>query len=117
MLVANTYEEAPWDPNNPGQVNHFFYGYPYGNPQAPNGWQAVHYNKIAPAGSLAGLGRALGSWAALPGWGQLAIVGGIAAVVGYFGMAKYGDKYVKPALAKVGLRGLRGLGRARRRRR
>lgn len=113
MLVANTYEEAPWDPNNPGQVNQYFYGYPYGNAQAPNGWQAVHYNKTASGASLMGLGRALGSWATIPGWGQLAIVGGIAAVVGYFGMARYGDRYVKPALAKVGLR---GLGRARRRR-
>lgn len=113
MLVANTYEEAPWDPNDPGQVNHFFYGFPYDKPNAPNGWQSVHYNKVAPAGALAGL-RGLGFFSTLPGWGQLALVGGIAAVVGYFGMAKYGDKYVRPALRKVGLN---GLGRARRRRR
>lgn len=116
MLVANTYEEAPWDPNNPSQVNQYFYGYPYGNPDAPNGWQAVHYNKVAPAGGLAGLGRALGSFASMPAWQQLGIVGAIAGVVGYFGMAKFGDSHVKPALRKVGLAGLgRGLRRRRRR--
>lgn len=112
MLVANTYEEAPWDPNNPGQVNHYFYGYPYGNPNAPNGWQSIHYNKVAPAGALAGLGAF--SWAAMPGWQQLGIIGLISAGVGYFAMAKFGDSHVKPALRKVGLA---GLGRARRRRR
>lgn len=105
MLVANTFEEAPWDPNNPGQVNHFFYGFPYDNPNATNGWQAVHYNRVAPAGSLAGLGRALGaiSWSSLPGWGQIAIVALSSAAVGYFGMSKWGDSHIKPALRKVGI--------------
>jgi hypothetical protein len=105
MHLLTTYEQTGiFDPTNPTQVIREAY--------TPNGYQSFYFNRVAPAGTLGGLGM---GWSTMPGWAQVLIVGAAATAVGYFGMAKFGDSIVKPSLRKVGIN-LSGA-RSRRRRR
>jgi hypothetical protein len=67
---------------------------------SPGGYQSFYFKRLANDSSLSGISS---TWGGLPVWGQVTIVGLIAATAGYFGMAKYGDRFVKPALKKVGI--------------
>lgn len=103
MLVASTFQQTnQWDPTDPTQVQRIVPAY------APGSMTSLYWNRVAPAGTLNGLG----AWASLPSWMQIGVVGLASAAVGYFGMRKFGDSHIKPALRKVGLAG----SRARRRR-
>ncbi len=92
MHLMKTYEQtATYDEYNPGQSIRTVY--------VPGGYQSFYFNRVPNAGSLNGLG----SFSTLPTFAQVGIVGGIAAIVGYAAMAKFGDSTIKPALRKVGI--------------
>lgn len=97
MLLSKTFEQtAVYDPTDPQQVIREVY--------APGGYASYYFNRVADAGTLKGLGL---GFSGLPQWAQIGIVGALSAAVGYFGYAKFGDKYIRPALKKVGLAGPR----------
>lgn len=74
----------------------------------PQGFMTTGWNQVPTTAQLAGpLGTVSSTWAGLPTWAQLLLVAGAAGTVGYFGMVKFGDKYVRPALKRVGLGGSR----------
>lgn len=105
MLVAKTYDETEKrDLTDPQQVARTFYGFNYKNPTG-SGWQQTYYNRVADAGSLKGLGRALGnlSWSALPMWAQIGVVGLSSAAAGYWVMSRFGASHIRPALRKIGI--------------
>lgn len=94
MLAVKTWEQTGvYDPTDPTQRIRAVY--------TPGGYSSFYWNRVPndPAQPLSGLS----DWASLPAWTQVAIVGAISAAAGYFGMSRYGDKYVKPALRKVGI--------------
>lgn len=104
MHLVKTYVQTDiFDPTNPTQVIREVPAY------APNSMTSIYFNPTAPGATLNGSG--LGFWDTLPSWGQIALVALGSATVGYFGMKKFGDSHIKPALKKV------GLGRPARRRR
>lgn len=93
MHLLTTYEQVgTFEPTNPDQTIRTAYAY-------PGGYASFYFNRVPNAGTLQGLGF----WSGLPTWGQIALVAAAATTVGYFGMAKFGDKYVKPGLRKVGI--------------
>jgi len=95
--MTSTYQQTlNYNPNDPNQIIREFY--------APGGFSTVYYNRVPDAGHLNGLGL---SFTGLPQWVQVGAVALASAVVGYFGYAKFGAKYIKPALKKVGLGGSR----------
>jgi hypothetical protein len=95
MLMSTTYEQTlNYDPNNPNQVIREAW--------APGGYTSYYFNRVPDAGHLNGLGF---SFTGLPQWAQVGAVALASAVVGYFGYAKFGDKYIKPQLKKIGLAG------------
>jgi hypothetical protein len=104
MLVAKTYNEGERDLTDPQQVRRTIYAFNYDDPTG-SGWQMRFFNRVPDAGSLKGLGRALGnlSWSALPTWAQIAVVGLTSAGAGYFAMSRFGDSHIKPALRKIGI--------------
>lgn len=112
MHLLKQYEQvAVFDPTNPNQRSISR------RVGVPGGWASFYFNEVPVTANLQGLRGGLGlSWAALPSWAQMLIVGGGAAVAGFFTMKRFGDSAIKPALRKVGIN-LSGLGRARRRRR
>ena len=104
MMVAKTFEESSlFDPSDPQQVQRKFYGFRYGD--GYGGWQSTYFNRTADAGTLKGLGRALGNatWSALPAPVQIGVVGLASAAAGYLLMAKFGDSHIKPALRRIGI--------------
>lgn len=108
MLALKQYEAtSEFDPLNPQQRIRELWGW-----QGTEGWHSWYWNPQPTTSSLNGLG----GWSALSSTTQLVIVGGVAALVGFFGMKKFGDSHVRPALKKVGLAGLAGPRRRRRRR-
>ncbi len=108
MMVAKTFQETDkFDADDPTQVRRMYYGFRYG--PGYGGYQSTFFNRVAPAGTLGGLGFL--TWATIPTWAQVAIVGLSSAAVGYLGMRKFGDSHVRPALKRI------GLGSPRRRRR
>lgn len=111
MFVLKSFEQvAEFEPTNPLQTDRLAYTY-------PRGYSSFYFNQVPNPGTLNGLrGSGLGlAWTDLPSWSQIGIVGAAAAVVGYFGMQKFGNSTVKPLLAKVGIN-LKGLSGSRRRR-
>lgn len=105
MHLLTTYEQVgTFEPTNPDQIIRTAWTY-------PRGYWSFFFNRVPTSASLNGLGF----WSSMPGWGQIALVAAAATAVGYFGMQKFGDKYVKPGLRKVGIN-LSGA-RSRRRRR
>lgn len=103
MLVTKTWEQSGlFDPTNPDQRIREVYAYPGDG----GSFTSIYWNPVKNAADLNGL-RGLGDfnswWAGIPDWVQMLLVGGAAATAGYFGMKRYGDKYVRPALAKVGI--------------
>lgn len=97
MLAVKGWEQtAIYDPTNPNQrIREITIGWPM--PAA-----SYYWNPVANAGQLQGLRGGLGlSWATTPGWAQTAIVAGVAGLVGYFSMRKWGDRYIKPTLKKI----------------
>lgn len=108
MFVLKSFEQtAEFEPTNPLQTERIAYTY-------PGGYKPFFFNQVPNPGTLNGL-RGLGLWTDIPSWGQIGLVGAAAAVVGYFGMAKFGDSTVRPLLSKVGIN-LKGLSAPRRRR-
>lgn len=98
MLMTTTWEPTPYyNPNDPTQRNRVVYVSPYGP-------TSYYWNRVPDAGTLSGLGM---GFSGLPQAAQIAIVALSAAAVGYAGYAAFGDKYIKPALKKVGLAGAR----------
>ncbi len=96
MLLSKTWEQtAIYNQNDPTQRNRVVYA-------SPAGWTAYYWNRVPDAGVLSGLG---GGFSSLSQGVQIAVVGLAAAVVGYFGYAKFGESHIKPALKKVGLAG------------
>jgi hypothetical protein len=105
MFAVKTYEQTGvFDPTNPMQKVRTAY--------TPSGYQSFYFNRQPNTSTLSGLGSS--GWEGLSPTIQIGIVGALAAIAGYFGMAKWGDKYVKPQLRKVGIN-LNGARRARRR--
>ncbi len=99
MLQVGTYQPTDkYDPTNPNQVIREVYAY------APGGYSSVYFNRIPNTVQLRGLGMGFSS---LPTWGQMALVGALSLGAGYFAMAKWGDRYIKPQLKKFGLAGSR----------
>jgi hypothetical protein len=93
MLSITQYEQtAVYDPTDPTQVIREVY--------TPGGYSSFYFNRVAPTVQLKGLGA---GWADIPSWAQIAIVAAGAIGVGYFGMAKLGDRFIKPGLRKVGI--------------
>ena len=98
MLMSTTWQQtAVYNPTDPTQRNRVVYA-------SPQGWSSYYWNRVPDAGALQGLGEGFSS---LPQVAQIAIVALGAGVVGYIGYAKFGDKYIKPTLKKVGLGGSR----------
>jgi len=104
MHLVKGYEQvAVFDPTNPYQRTRELYD--------GTGYTSYYWNPTE-GGTLHGLG--IGAFSTWPSWLQIGLVGGLSAAVGYFGMKKYGDSHVKPALKKIGLGGLAGSRRRRR---
>lgn len=101
MHSLTQWEQSPtYDPYNPNQIIR-----EPNNIGIPGGaYGSFYFNKQPTT-----VGQVLGSvsFNGLPPWSQALIVGGLAAAVGFYGL-----KYVGP---KVGLRGLAGPRRRRRR--
>lgn len=98
MLMTSTWEQtAVYNPNDPTQRNRVVW-------TNPGGYASFYWNRVPDAGTLKGLGAGFSS---LPSVAQIGIVTVAAALVGYAGYAALGDKYIKPALRKVGLVGAR----------
>lgn len=96
MLMTSTWEQtAVYNPNDPTQRNRIVW-------TNPGGYASFYWNRVPDAGVLNGLGAGFTS---LPSVAQIGIVTAIAGIVGYAGYAMFGEKYVKPALKKVGLAG------------
>jgi len=102
MHALATWEQSPtFDPYNPNQIVREAYT------GIPGGYGSFYFDKVPTQSTLMGSLRGLGAgFSGLPRWGQALIVGGLAAAAGF-----YGFKYVGP---KVGLRGLAGTRRRRR---
>jgi hypothetical protein len=98
MLALKTYQQTGiFDPYNPTQRKREVYT------GIPGGYGSFYWNVQPNTAQLGGL-RGLGfTFSALPQWQQLGLVGGIAAVAGYFAMSRYG-KQIK---SFVGLSGAR----------
>lgn len=97
MLVSKTFEQtAVYDPYNPSQVIREVW--------SPSGYASIYFNRAPDAGALSGLGLGFTS---LPQPVQVGLVALASAVVGYVAYAKFGDKYIKPQLKKIGLVGKR----------
>ncbi len=103
MIQVKTWEQTGvYDPTNPQQRIREVYAYPGDG----GSFTSIYWNPAAAADqakSLSGLGTAATTWAGIPSWGQSLLVGGLAAVAGFFAMRRYGDKYIKPTLRKVGI--------------
>jgi hypothetical protein len=99
MHSLATWEQSPiFDPTNPNQiVRETYVG-------IPGGYGSFYFNRAPTESTLSGLGAGL---TGLPVWGQVAILGGLAGLAGFLGM-----KYIGP---RVGLKGLMGTRRRRRR--
>lgn len=96
MHLLKQYEQtAVWDPTNPNQRSRTVY--------TNAGYNTFYFNRQKPDGTLNGLGDFSTTFAAWPGWMQIGLVGAISAGAGYLLMAKFGDKYIKPGLRKVGI--------------
>jgi hypothetical protein len=95
-------QSSTFDPYNPNQIIRE----PNNTWPGQGGYSSLYWNKkpTTPSQVLGGLGAALTD---IPVWGQALIVGGLAAVAGFYGM-----KYVGP---KVGLSGPSRRRRPRRR--
>jgi len=94
VQMSTTWEQtAVWNPQDPTQRNRVVYA-------SPGGWASFYWNRMPPAGELKGLGV---GFSGLPQAAQIALVVLGSAVVGYVGYAKFGDKYIRPTLKKVGL--------------
>ena len=95
MLAMKTYEQsAVFDPTNPYQRVRALRG------GMPGGWTSYYFNRVPNEASLGGISE---SWAGLPQWAQIGAVAVAAAAAGYFGMQRFGNTLVKPALRKVGI--------------
>jgi len=96
MHLITTYDSTnEFSPGDPGQRVRDVYVQ-----GSPGGYQSFAWNRVATDSQLSGLGL---SWAGLPTWAQVAIVAAGAVATGYFGMSKFGDSHIKPALRKVGV--------------
>ncbi|MGH7179883.1 MAG: hypothetical protein ACREJC_21080 [Tepidisphaeraceae bacterium] len=103
MHILTQWEQSPtFDPYNPNQIIR-----EPNNIGIPGGAYGSFYFNKQPTTVGQVLGGLSGGLSSLPPWAQAAVVGGLAAVGGYYGM-----KYVGP---KVGLSGLAGPRRRRRR--
>ena len=109
MHALKTYEQTGvFDPTDPTQRIRTVYT------ALPGGYGSFYWNTVKTESSLQGLGA--GMFAGLPNWAQIGLVGGLAALAGYYGMARYGDRYIKPTLRKVPIVGGMLSGHRRRRR-
>lgn len=101
MYQLSTWEQTPtFDPYNPNQAIVERYT------ALPGGYGSFYWNKQPTTSTLSGALRGLnGGFSALPVPAQVLIVGGLAAVIGFFGF-----KHVGP---KLGLKGLSGTRRRR----
>lgn len=98
MLLSTTWEQtAQYNPNDPTQRIRVVDVSPYGA-------SSFYWNRMPDAGTPGSLGA---GFTGLPQAAQIAIVALGAAVAGYAGYAAFGDKYIRPALKKVGLAGAR----------
>jgi hypothetical protein len=98
MLMSTTWQQtAELNPSDPYQRTRAVYA-------SPGGWTSYYWNRVPNAGVLNGLGAGFSS---LPAPAQIGIVTVVGAIAGYLAYAKFGDKYVKPALKRVGLAGSR----------
>lgn len=101
MHSLATWEQSPtFDPYNPNQIVREAYT------SIPGGYGSFYFNRVPTESKLSSALNGLGA-GLIPVWGQVAILGGLAGLAGYFGM-----RYVGP---KVGLKGLMGTRRHRRR--
>jgi hypothetical protein len=92
--ALKTYEQtAVFDPTDPTQRIRTVYT------ALPGGYGSFYWNVQPNESSLQGLGA--GMFDSLPNWAQIGLVGGLAALAGFYGMKRYGDSYVKPVLRKV----------------
>jgi len=109
--ALKTYEQtAVFDPTDPTQrIRTVPIGIPGGGI-----YGSFYWNVKPNESSLQGLG--VGMFAGLPNWAQIGLVGGLAALAGYYGMKRYGDQYIKPTLRKVPVVGGMLSGPRRRRR-
>ncbi len=90
-------QSSTFDPYNPNQISRE----PNNTYPGQGGYSTFYWNK-----RLTTVGQVLGGLGDIPAWGSTLLVGGIAAVVGYFGL-----KFAGP---KLGLSGPRGRRRRRR---
>lgn len=83
MYALTTYEQtAVNDPINPNQISReALVG-------IPGGWGSYYWNKVPTGSSLNGLR----GFSDIPVLGQALIVGGLAAVIGFFGVRHVGPK-------------------------
>jgi hypothetical protein len=103
MHSLATWEQSPtFDPTNPNQiVREAYVG-------IPGGYGSFYFNRVPTESKLSSALNGLGAGlTGLPVWGQVAILAGLAGLAGFLGV-----KYVGP---KVGLSGLMGTRRRRRR--
>jgi hypothetical protein len=99
MNLLRQYEQSGvYDPRNPAQRTRTVW--------TNDGYNTFYFNRVPNESSLHGM-RGLNdfstTFAGWPSWMQVGLVGLLSAGVGYFAMAKFGDKYIKPGLRKVGI--------------
>ena len=94
-LLKQFDQTAVFDPGNPNQRSRIVW--------TNDGYNSFYFNRQPNDSSLNGLRDFSTTFSSWPSYVQIGLVGAISAGAGYFLMAKFGDKYIKPGLRKVGI--------------